>query len=617
MTAVHPPAWSARPLQTIVFDLDGVLIDSFAVMREAFAIAYREVVADGEPPFEEYLRHQGRYFPDIMRLMGLPLAMEAPFVSASHRLVHRVRVYPDVHRLLGQLRAAGVRTAIATGKSVARARTVLDAHGLLPLLDAVVGSDEVPRPKPMPDIVLEALRRLDAGPAGAVMVGDAVTDIRTGRSAGVATIGATWGEGDPTELAGERPDLLLDRPLDLLDLVDLRARGRGPRRTPGPAGRQEPHRARRRSTMSTTTNPGAQPDNWTGDRATAGDAGPRFSVVGPQGAGLELAGQSGPEAWATLTRTAELAQARGFHDLWLLDRTDTLPRREPEPVLEGWTALAALAGRIPRLGLGHLIPAAPLRQAALVAKRAAVLDIISGGRFRLGLSGDPALPEHESIGLAEPAGPGARAAGAAERRRAVGETIAALRELWTGRPTTLAGEWVHLDGAHCVPTPTAARLPVTVRLPAVGDLLDEVVAGVDAVQWTGEPGQLAAAITRFGEQRERLGLDPGAVRHAVALECRIFDSQIDRDRWFATPNLVVFWSHHPDLLARRNLYGTPTQVTERAGRYLDAGVEEFVLWFRDYPNPTSLARFATDVMPALTSRAPAGRTGLGLPLIAV
>ncbi|MFB7476423.1 HAD-IA family hydrolase [Kitasatospora sp. NPDC056184] len=204
---------------TVVFDLDGVLIDSFGVMRQAFAVAYREVVGDGEPPFEEYRTHQGRYFPDIMRLMGLPGAMERPFVEASHRLIREVQVYPDVPMVLARLRECGVRTAIATGKSGDRARAVLDVVGLLPLLDAVVGSDEVDRPKPAPDIVREGLRRIGSDPADAVMVGDAVIDIQSGRAAGTATAAALWGETDADQLLGERPDFVLAKPAELLALV--------------------------------------------------------------------------------------------------------------------------------------------------------------------------------------------------------------------------------------------------------------------------------------------------------------------------------------------------------------------------------------------------------------
>lgn len=226
---------------SVVFDLDGVLVDSFEVMREAFAVAYREVVSDQEPPFAEYLTHQGRYFPDIMRLMGLPAAMEEPFVATSHRLIHQVRVYPDVPELLSRLRMAGIPTAVATGKSAPRARAVLDAVGLLPLLDTVVGSDEVVRPKPMPDIVREALRRLQVDANRAVMVGDAVIDIQSGRAAGVATAAALWGGPPCDALLAEQPDFVLDRPLRLLDLLGPAAAGDSviaarptPRRPPSP-----------------------------------------------------------------------------------------------------------------------------------------------------------------------------------------------------------------------------------------------------------------------------------------------------------------------------------------------------------------------------------------------
>ncbi|MFC5719499.1 HAD-IA family hydrolase [Streptomyces gamaensis] len=221
-SAARARAVTGRPpdaVTAVVFDLDGVLIDSFAVMREAFAVAYREVVGDGEPPFEEYVTHQGRYFPDIMRLMGLPPAMQEPFVRESHRLMHRVEVYPGVPRLLADLRAGGIRTAIATGKSGERARAVLAAVGLLPLLDAVVGSDEVPRPKPHPDIVREALGRIGAAAGEALMVGDAVIDLQSGRAAGTRTVAATWGEGRAEQLRAQRPDFVLDSPGLLLSLV--------------------------------------------------------------------------------------------------------------------------------------------------------------------------------------------------------------------------------------------------------------------------------------------------------------------------------------------------------------------------------------------------------------
>lgn len=209
---------SGEPVRAVIFDLDGVLVDSFGVMREAFAVAYAEVVGDGPPPFDEYSRHLGRYFPDIMRIMGLPLAMEEPFVRESYRLAHRVRIYHGVVDMLLALRERGMRLAVATGKSGTRARSLLDRLDLLPLFDHVIGSDEVARPKPAPDIVLRALELLDVRPSQAMMIGDAVTDLASARGADVTAIAALWGEGDEAELVAAAPDGVLRQPADVMSL---------------------------------------------------------------------------------------------------------------------------------------------------------------------------------------------------------------------------------------------------------------------------------------------------------------------------------------------------------------------------------------------------------------
>jgi 3-amino-5-hydroxybenzoic acid synthesis related protein len=206
----------------VIFDLDGVLIDSSDVMREAFAIAYAEVVGDGdgdgEVPFAEYQRHLGRYFPDIMRIMGLPLEMEEPFVRESYRLAHRIQLFDGVGEMLRTLRTRGLRMAVATGKAGARARSVLSELGVLPLFDYVIGSDEVARAKPAPDIVFKALGLLGVESGEAVMVGDALTDLASARGAGVTAIAALWGVTDLREALCAHADVAVERPQDLLAL---------------------------------------------------------------------------------------------------------------------------------------------------------------------------------------------------------------------------------------------------------------------------------------------------------------------------------------------------------------------------------------------------------------
>jgi len=211
-----PRTHTATGLRAVIFDMDGVLVDSFAVMREAFALAYREVVGDGPAPFDEYRKHLGRYFPDIMDIMGLPQAMLDPFVRESYRLARQVTLFDGVRELLAQLRQRDLSLAVATGKSTSRARSLLEQLDVLPMFDQVIGSDEVPRAKPAPDIVLRALKLLQVDADKAVMVGDAWTDLVSARSAGVRAIAAMWGESDEAILLAHEPAALLRHPRDLL-----------------------------------------------------------------------------------------------------------------------------------------------------------------------------------------------------------------------------------------------------------------------------------------------------------------------------------------------------------------------------------------------------------------
>ncbi|ETA04476.1 HAD family hydrolase [Frankia sp. B2] len=218
-TTIGTGAASGTRKRAVIFDLDGVLVDSFGVMRQAFTIAYAEVVGPGEPPFEQYNRHLGRYFPDIMRIMNLPLEMEEPFVRESYRLAHQVVLFEGVAALLRSLHERGLGLAVATGKAGPRARHLLGELDILPIFDYVIGSDEIARPKPAPDIVNRALELLGVAPNEAMMIGDAVADLESARAAGVMAVAALWGEADGAELVAAGPDAVLRRPAELLSLL--------------------------------------------------------------------------------------------------------------------------------------------------------------------------------------------------------------------------------------------------------------------------------------------------------------------------------------------------------------------------------------------------------------
>jgi AHBA synthesis associated protein len=208
---------TAVPVRSaVIFDLDGVLVDSHETMGRAFAVAYSEVVGHGPAPFAEYQQYQGMYFPEIMHRMGLPPEMEEPFVRESYRLADQVPVIEGIVELLQTLRFRGLGLAVATGKAGVRARSLLQTLSLISYFDHVIGSDEVARPKPAPDIVIRALHLLDARPEAVIMVGDAPADLVSARDAGTTAAAATWATVDENGLLGASPDLVLRRPGDLL-----------------------------------------------------------------------------------------------------------------------------------------------------------------------------------------------------------------------------------------------------------------------------------------------------------------------------------------------------------------------------------------------------------------
>lgn len=322
----------------------------------------------------------------------------------------------------------------------------------------------------------------------------------------------------------------------------------------------------------------------------------RWDLALPQGANLEFDGIAAADAWQRMLAAATEAEHLGYDSVWALDRVETLPRREPHPVFDGWTTLAALSQHTERIGLGHLGVGAPVRDAALLAKRAACLDVMSGGRMTLALEADGYPPEHEAHGVPVP--------DRAARREGLAETVEAVRRLWTEREVSTDGKHIRLDRAFSFPKPVAARPGVHVvdTDPGAPDSVLSTVDphGIDGIIWHTEPEKVRAGTEQLLKRCAATGADPDRIERTVLLECRTFDTIDDRNRWLATPYVVIFWSEHPDLYMRRNLAGTVGAVRTQVQRYVDAGATRFLVWFRDYPELSSVRRFMTDVVPGVT-----------------
>jgi len=130
-----------------------------------------------------------------------------------------------------------------------------------------------------------------------------------------------------------------------------------------------------------------------------------------------------------------------FTTVWISDHLQF----GDDPVDEGWTKLAYLAAAFPRFRYGHLVLSQSYRNPALLAKMAATLQHLTGGRFILGLGAGWHDEEYRAYGFDYPT-PGVRVAQLAE-------TIELIRAMWTQSPATYHGTYYHVEDAYCEPRP--------------------------------------------------------------------------------------------------------------------------------------------------------------------
>lgn len=207
-----------RSPHTWLFDFDGTLVDSIALIRESMRHAARTVLGV-QPADDVLMAGVGRPLVDQMRVLDPDRAGDLVAVYREHNLGHHaglLRPYPGVDAMLAGLRGRGHTVAIVTSKM----RDAVDLglrHVPLGAFDAVVTCEDTDRHKPDPAPIVHCLSLLGADAAGAVYVGDAPFDVRAGRGAGVATAAAMWGTAfPPDQLRAERPDRELAAPEEAL-----------------------------------------------------------------------------------------------------------------------------------------------------------------------------------------------------------------------------------------------------------------------------------------------------------------------------------------------------------------------------------------------------------------
>ena len=201
-------------IRAVIFDADGTLVDSFALILNAYQHLAEQF--GYPPPTEDAIRAQlnGQPVPAICRAL-FPGANVDAMVAANSRYVEANRtssaVFDGLIDMLEALRSAGLKLGIVTGGNRAYIQDTLKHHHIDRYFGAVVHSDEVANHKPHPEGFLLAARRLHVRPDGCCMVGDAANDILIGKNGGAAvTIGITHGHGSRGDLEAAHPDHIVD-----------------------------------------------------------------------------------------------------------------------------------------------------------------------------------------------------------------------------------------------------------------------------------------------------------------------------------------------------------------------------------------------------------------------
>ena len=214
---------SRMRFRTVLFDLDGTLIDSGAMILASFRHATWTVLRR-EIPDEQLLAGVGGHtLREQMQSLDPERVDELVEVYRAHNteLHDELQAFDGMLDALGRLKDEGRSLGIVTSKR----RVGIDlAFAALPelerVVDVAVGTDDTPRHKPHPDPLLLALERLEAPPVAAAYVGDSPFDVQAAKAGGLFSVAVTWG-GIHTEerLRQEEPDAVVHDAEELLGVL--------------------------------------------------------------------------------------------------------------------------------------------------------------------------------------------------------------------------------------------------------------------------------------------------------------------------------------------------------------------------------------------------------------
>ncbi|MBO8138198.1 MAG: HAD-IA family hydrolase [Desulfotomaculum sp.] len=204
-------------INTVLFDLDGTLVDSLPLIKRTFRRVFEEMGIDwGQDEVMKWigkpLKDIGRHFageerePDFFKLYQKYYAVDHDRYTT---------VYPGTMEMLERLNKAGFSMGVVTSKTSTVARRSVEYLGIDRYLQVLIGVQDVKKHKPQPEPLYAALDKLNRQPYEAAYIGDSPFDIMAAKAAGTLAIGVPWGMAEREVLENHQPDAIIDSWEDL------------------------------------------------------------------------------------------------------------------------------------------------------------------------------------------------------------------------------------------------------------------------------------------------------------------------------------------------------------------------------------------------------------------
>jgi len=325
----------------------------------------------------------------------------------------------------------------------------------------------------------------------------------------------------------------------------------------------------------------------------------RFGAFVPQGWRLDLVGIEVSEHWPLITGVARTMENLGYESLWVYDHFHTFPGPTQEATYEAWAMMAALASVTSTVRLGQMCTCNSYRPPSYLAKVAATIDVISGGRVEMGIGAG--WYEHEHDGYGYPfLSPGGRLG-------MLREGVEIMKAMWTEEEVFYEGKYYTLKGAICQPKPIQQpHIPfwiagggekVTLRIAARYAAYTNF--GIDVDTFTHKSEILAEHCADVGTSYEEIVRSANFNILCAETEAEVEEKKawlLDTISRYVSAEKAERFTHMFDLMS-----GTPDQIIERLEDWERAGMSYAIVNFADVAyDESGLRLFAEKVMPELS-----------------